>query len=194
MNVIFGGAFNPPTIAHYEIAKHVLQLPLVTSLTFVPVGDHYEKPDLISACHRYRMLAIMTEFLPKTSISKVEIKSDREMKTIETLEYMQKNKPHEKFAFLMGADNLGKLTEWHDYEKLIRNFKLLILDRGELDIQMVIDEHFAFAKENFIVIDDFKKNDISSTAYRNDLSKKGFLLPEVVTYIKKHELYRREND
>jgi len=190
MNVIFGGAFNPPTIAHYEIAKHVLNLPFVTELTFIPVGDHYKKPDLISACHRFEMLEITAKFLPKASVSKIEMEAERELKTIETLERLQAAYPDEQFAFLMGADNLSDLTTWHNYEKLVKNFKILVLDRGELDVRSLVNAHFGFARDNFIIIDDFEKMAISSTAYRTDVSKNELLLPEVEAYIKKHRLYQ----
>ena len=194
MNVIFGGAFNPPTIAHHEIAKHMCSLAFVSKIIFIPVGDHYKKPDLIPAHHRYEMLKIISKYLPKATVSDLEIGAKRVLKTIETLEILQKKQPHEEFAFLMGADNLSKLTKWHNYRSLIKNFKMLILDRGELDVNSIIDEHFGFAKDNFIVINSFEKMNISSTTYRNNSSKSEILLPEVEAYIKKHGLYRREND
>jgi len=187
--VIFGGAFNPPTIAHYEVARHILRLPEVTNLLFVPVGDHYKKAGLIPAIHRVNMLEIMTSKLPKTNVSTVEIEAERTPKTIETLEKIQSKYPKESIAFVMGADNLFGLTKWYKNELLVKRFKMIIVNRGELDVCHFIKENFKFAAEDFLVVDDFVKIDISSSQYRADLTKGELLLPAVEKYIKKHGLY-----
>ena len=188
MIVIFGGAFNPPTVAHYEMAKHLLGLPEVTDLLFVPVGDHYQKAGLIPAFHRVKMLEIMAKELPNTCISKIEVEAERALKTIETLENIQNKYPEDSLAFVMGADNLFGLTDWYDYELLVKRFKMIIFNRCELDVHQFIKENFEFAANNFIIIDDFKEMDISSTQYRDDLTKSELLLSGVEKYIKEHNL------
>jgi len=190
MLALFGGAFNPPTIAHYEVAKHVLELPEVTSLLFVPVGDHYKKAGLIPANHRVNMLEIMTSKLPNASISKVEIEANHPLKTLETLEIIQSKYLEENIAFVMGADNLCGLTNWYKYEQLVKRFKIIIVNRGELDVNSYIKMNFPFASDNFVVACDFEKINISSSEYRADLTKEDFLLMDVEKYIKKHGLYR----
>jgi len=189
MIVVFGGAFNPPTIAHYEVAKHVLGEPFVQSLLFVPVGDHYKKAGLIPAFHRVKMLEIMISGLPDASISKVEVEADQALKTVETLEKLQAEYPNETLAFVMGADNLYGLIKWYDYERLVKKFKMIILNRGEIDVHAFIKQNFTFATQNFIVVDDFSKMDISSSQYRADVTKTELLLSDVEKYIKKHSLY-----
>jgi len=189
MIVIFGGAFNPPTIAHYEVAKHVLALPFVKSLLFVPVGDHYKKKALIPAFHRVKMLQIMINELPNAHVSTVEIKADRALRTIETLEKIQNKYPEERLAFVMGADNLSGLTNWYEYEKLVTRFKMIIVGRGELDVHHFIKENFGFAAEKFLVIDDFAKMEVSSTKYRAEVTRSELLLSGVEKYIKEHGLY-----
>lgn len=42
----FGGCFNPPTIAHINLAKKVLEKCNLDKLIFVPIGDFYSKKDL----------------------------------------------------------------------------------------------------------------------------------------------------
>ena len=43
----FGGSFNPPTYAHLEVAKTALRQLNLDKVFFVPVGNLYNKPDLI---------------------------------------------------------------------------------------------------------------------------------------------------
>lgn len=190
MIVVFGGSFNPPTIAHYEVAKCVLGVPFVQHLFFVPVGNQYKKAGLIPAFHRVRMLEILAENLPKVTISKIEVEAKRTLKSVETLERLKVEYPDSEFAFVMGADNLYDLINWHDYERLVKGFKMIILNRGEFDVHSFIKENFEFAADNFIIVDDFTKIDISSSVYRADPTRSEFLLPEVANYIRENGLYK----
>ena len=190
MIVIFGGAFNPPTIAHDKVARHVLALPNVTELIFVPVGDHYEKPDLIPAIYRIQMLEMMTKNLRKTSVSKIEVNATKPLKTIETLKRLQSQHVATEFAFLMGADNLTQLKKWYDYRELINTFKMIIINRNELDINAYIKNHFSDVAEQFIIVENFDELTISSTQYRHDTTKTEILLPEVEKYISEKGLYQ----
>jgi len=189
MIVVFGGAFNPPTIAHYEVAKHVTKMSEVSKLLFVPVGDHYEKAGLVPAFHRVNMLEVLTRTLPKTSVSTIEIDANRAPKTMETLEKLQDLYPEKEIAFVMGADNLYDLPNWHACERLIKTFKFLVFNRQKLDAQRFIEKTFPKNKENFILVDDFITLDVSSTEYRTETDRSELLLPEMEAYIKQHGLY-----
>ena len=46
--VVYGGAFNPPTLAHYKLAISVLKSIGADKLIFMPVGDNYNKKSQIS--------------------------------------------------------------------------------------------------------------------------------------------------
>lgn len=192
MIVIFGGSFNPPTIAHYEVAKHVLGLSSVERLLFVPVGDQYKKAALIPAFHRVKMLEKLTKNLPRSAISKIEIAAEQTLRSIETLEILKVEYPDSELAFVMGADNLYDLINWHDYKRLIKGFKIIIINRGEYDVHGFIKENFDFSADNFIIIDGFYRMEVSSSAYRADTRRNDILLPEVETYIRENELYRNE--
>ncbi len=54
----FGGCFNPPTNAHVNLAKKVLDECNLNRVVFVPVGDFYGKKELAPEKHRYNMLKI----------------------------------------------------------------------------------------------------------------------------------------
>lgn len=190
MIVIFGGAFNPPTLAHYEVAKHILNRADVTELIFVPVGDHYQKSDLIPATHRVTMLEMMTKTLPNSSVSQLEVQADVALKTIETLNHFGKHHKNQPLAFVMGADNLTKLGAWFNHKTLIKTFKIMIINRGELNVRKFINTHFRDDISQFIIIDDFEKMAISSTQYRQDITQTEILSKEVANYICEKGLYQ----
>ncbi|MBD3799516.1 MAG: nicotinate-nicotinamide nucleotide adenylyltransferase, partial [Epsilonproteobacteria bacterium] len=53
---------------------------------------------------------------PKVSISDFEIAQHRSVYTIETVEHFAQSA--EKIYLIIGADNLEKLTSWHQFTKL----------------------------------------------------------------------------
>ena len=73
INVIFGGSFNPPTVAHYEISKQIIEHFNVLDFVFMPTGNNYSKPELINASHRYKMLELVCKKLKNARVSDFEM-------------------------------------------------------------------------------------------------------------------------
>lgn len=192
MIVVFGGAFNPPTLAHLEIINYLVKLEDVNKVIIVPVGDMYEKLGLINATHRLKMLEIMTEEIDKVDISTIEIDAPHTYKTIETMNELQKVYPREKLAFVIGADNLEQLDTWSNYETLLENFNIFILNRNKIEIKSIIDCKFLKFENNFRHITDVDIAPISSTVFRSNSNKTGLVHEFVAAYIKKHRLYTGE--
>ncbi len=191
MIVVFGGSFNPPTIAHYEIAKHILRQIDCDQFFFLPVGDQYPKKGLIASSHRVTMLQLVCEQLERASVSTIEIEANHVLTSFETLTLLKENNPTEEIAFVIGADNLEDLPNWAQYEQLIRNFKLIVFRRDDIDVDGIIARQFNRYKNQFIVLDSFGKMDVSSTQYRENLDRSNLVLECVDQYVKQHQLYRR---
>ena len=51
MNIVFGGSFNPPTIAHKEIIKTLCSLNY-EKVIIVPNGNKYNLKEMVSYNHR----------------------------------------------------------------------------------------------------------------------------------------------
>lgn len=185
MNIIYGGSFNPPTIAHYKIAKRVLEVFPNSKLIFLPTSLYYNKPNLASNVDRVNMLKIMCKYLKnRADVSTYELDSDKFMGTYYTL------KQFDDCCFLMGADNFDYLDKWIMFDKLVSENKFLILPREGFDVEKKISENEVLRKNrnNFFILSDFDKLDISSSLYR-DKKDKNLLLDEVEKYIKENQLY-----
>jgi len=191
MIVVFGGAFNPPTRAHYEIAKHIDATDDVDEFLFMPVGEMYPKKELASASHRTNMLTLLCKKLTKAQVSDIEVTASKPMKTFETLVELKKRYPNQDIAFIMGADNLVDLPNWYRYEDLIRDFKIIVLNRDDMDVRDIIASKFTSFKQNFLVIDGAPRLNISSSAYRNDPKFECDVLQSVSAYVREHHLYGR---
>lgn len=94
----------------------------------------------------------------------------------------------------MGADNLAEIEKWIKYPDVVYQNQFIIMPREDYDIEAIIESNEVLKKtrNHFIILNEFDKIYISSTAYR--LSKDdSLLLEEVADYIKANQLYQEEN-
>lgn len=184
IKVLFGGSFNPPTKAHYEIAKEVIDKFEVKEFVFLPTGNVYNKPNLIECKQRIAMLDLLCKKLKNASVSDYEMKQDVYLGTYKTLEHFK------GFYFLMGADNFITLHQWINYPNVIINNKFIVVERNNLDLNEYINKHLDVKNNinNFLFYEDFKQIDISSSKF-NQTKDYSLLLEEVADYIINHNLY-----
>lgn len=113
----FGGCFNPPTIAHFEIVKNSLEKFKLDKVVVVPMGDKYQKKDLIIFEHRFNMLKKMFEDYSNVEISDMQRDQKEVSYAIDCFrEIDNKYKNDEKF-FIMGLDNYTKMDMWKGRKK-----------------------------------------------------------------------------
>lgn len=195
--VIFGGCFNPPLNSHFSLAEQIInEYSNIEKIVFVPVNSQYQKADLISNEHRYKMLKLVCDKNVKLEVSRIEIDSHRPLYTIETLREFQKRYSEYEIAFIIGSDNLKELHTWKKAEELTRDFKIYVLERDRDEISTIIEsnEFLKQNKQSFIKAKDNITSNLSSTFVRNKI-KAGksvrYLTPdEVVKYIEENNLYK----
>lgn len=180
--IVFGGSFDPVTIAHVAIAQEVKKI-TKKKIIFMPVSDGYGKRSLkASFIDRYRMLEIATSCGDGLEVSDLEeefyLRYKRQPKTIETLELLQKRDVEP--ALLLGLDNYLNIDRWYKGKKIKEDFKIYVYPRG---VQDVSDE---------IVIKGVKLYDISSSKIKEAIVDHIYddLDPKVKEYIITHHLYQ----
>ena len=184
MIIIFGGAFNPPTIAHYEIAKKLISDFKPDKFIFVPVSGKYTRKEMAPFYMRYDMVEIIANKLG-AYVSAIEDEGPY-MGTYYILNSLKEIENDNDVYFVMGADNLDYLDDWIEAEKLVDEYKFIILPREGYDVNKKIEEKFNDHKDNFFVVD--LKIDVSSTIFRNTHDKE-ILDCDVLEYIKEFKLY-----
>ena len=182
MLVVYGGAFNPPTLAHFNIAKSLIDYFEPDLFYFLPVGDKYKKEDLVLFSHRFNMVEFLSNKL-NAFVSNIENKEEV-LGTYYTLSEL--SNVDKDIYFVIGADNLAKLSKWKNSEKLINEFKFIVLTREGYDVDLILNEQFFDFKNNFIEFD--INIDISSSDYRKTKNS-SILLDEVYQYIVENNLY-----
>lgn len=193
---VFGGSFNPPLNSHFSLAQQIInEYDNIEKVIFVPVNSKYEKQDLLPNKHRYNMLKLVCDKNDKFILSDIEIKHDRQLYTLETLELLQEQYPEYELCFTIGTDNLKSFPTWNNPEELSKKFKILVIERDEDNIEAILDEN-VFLKEHknsFIKLKKNIRSNISSSFVRDKL-KRGksirYLTPdEIYYYIKENKLY-----
>ncbi|MDD4090355.1 MAG: nicotinate (nicotinamide) nucleotide adenylyltransferase [Acholeplasmataceae bacterium] len=191
MIVVFGGTFNPPTKAHKEIAEKIKSLFKPTKIIVLPTGDSYTwKKDFVDFSLRQEMLKLV--FKEKIyQVSSLENKENYEG-TYQSLLQI-KELYQEDVYFLLGADNLLYINKWVDYEKIIKEFKLIVVKRDNILIEKYINNNFPSQKDNFTIVN--CNLPLSSSHFRSNPKTKADLLDKkVYEYILKHNLYGVNND
>lgn len=169
---VFGGSFNPPTVAHINLAKQVLEeMNEIEKVIFVPVSTKYNKKGLASDEVRLNMLKSICNSQENLEVSDLELKSERQLYTIETLRIIEEQNPGKEIYFIIGTDNLKELETWYKPDELLKNFKIIVLDRGEDNIDEIIEksEFLKKYKSSFIKLKNIKKVNISSSYIREQL-------------------------
>ncbi len=179
MLLVYGGSFNPPTIAHYEIAKLLIEK-YNSKILFVPVGNSYNKDDLVSFEHRYNMLKLMISNLNADVLS-LEDNSNY----LGTYELLSKLKTQdEELYFILGSDNLDYIEKWINAYKLISEFKFIVLTRNNYDCKSKIAK--LSHPNNFSI---FEVNyEMSSSDFRKYYQKE-LITTVVLEYIEENNLY-----
>ncbi len=181
MNIVYGGSFNPPTIAHEAIVKKLEEF-RPENIIIVPTGNCYNKKDLIPFSIRKEMLELVFSHI----ISDVENTSEYKG-TINTLDTLSKK--YSDLYFVMGADNLIEIKSWINYQELINKYHFIIITRNSLDVIKYINDNLYEYREKFKFISlDF---DVSSSKIRNNILKyRDMLNTKVYDYILKNNLYK----
>jgi nicotinate-nucleotide adenylyltransferase len=188
MNIaILGGSFDPPHRGHTTIAKRLLKLGYADQIWLVPCYRHPFDKKLSTPNQRLEM----TKYLEEKSIkiSDYEIKNKKTSYTIDTLKFFAKKYSKDKFAWIIGTDQIKDFMKWKSWQEIINNFKLIIVPRTGLKS----------AKEelkNAISVDrkKFPSIRISSTLIRERIKKNKsisrFVPKKIEEYIIKNNLYK----
>lgn len=193
---IFGGSFNPPTQTHLMLAEHLIGR-YVDRVLFLPVGDSYDKPELIAAEHRLAMLRLVLAENPHFLLSELETTKRELSYTYDSLQALQQEYPQASLFFLMGSDQLPMLSQWHRGETLLQEFQFILLVRAEDEPEDLFraDPWLSRFRSRFHISTDHPRSNLSSSMIRQRVAKNESIryLTErsIIDYIFEQGLYRR---
>ena len=175
---VYVGSFNPVHDGHIHVAKYVLNEGLVDKVLLLPTPNYWDKNDLAPVEDRINML----NYYAEENIVVDTIHNNHEF-TYQVLNALQEDYPNAELYLIIGSDNVEKFHLWKNIEQILKH-KIIVLNRGDKDIEKTLSK---FNSNNFVIIDDFKFIDVSSTEIRQ--GKTEHIKKEVLDYIKEHKLY-----
>ena len=114
---ILGGTFNPPHKGHIFISNYAMKRMNLGEIWWIVTKKNPLKKNQNSFQKR---LEIVKNFPINRNIKIIEICDPKKnIYTVDVLEYLYKRYPEKKFIWLMGVDNLKKISS---LERLEKNF------------------------------------------------------------------------
>lgn len=127
---IYGGTFNPVHYGHLRSAQEVLELLELDKIMFVPSGKTpFDKPELASPPHRYRMVERAIRRNKHFILSDVEVKTRGTSYTINTVKKLEKRHRDDRLFFILGIDTFLDLEHWKSPAELVRLLSFVVISR-----------------------------------------------------------------
>jgi len=189
MYIVYGGAFNPPTTSHIEIVELLLNKYKNAKVVILPVGNDYNKKELIDFKFRFEMLNLCFKNNKRVIISRLEDEIDYQG-TLNSLNHLSLK--YKNIYLATGADNVINFTKWIKYEELLSKYPLIIIKRNGIDVKVEM-EKYQYLNIKYDIIN--YNTNVKSTLIRKDLEKyKNWLNEDIYQYILKNKLYGADNN
>lgn len=198
--VLIIGTFNPVTNAHIHLGNVAAKTLPDADVFYVPAKDDFLKgwkrmDEAMVLKASERLVLLKQAVIPfGFAVSEIEITGEVDGKTIHTAEYFKNTLGYDEVYFCMGTDKISELHRWYEGEKLISEYKFLIIERDGITLDEVMTESTRAYSVNFLKVkDDGAFADISSTKIRNACingeleSVRGNIPEEVYLYLKERK-------
>lgn len=189
---LFGGAFNPPHVEHYEVikeAKRVLGLDKVVVFpSYLP--PHKRTADGTPFSVRVKLCKLA---FPDTEVSEIERQDEYVNYAVNTVKKFKEIYPRDKLYYVIGGDSMADLFKWYEPEKLLSMVDLVVYPRdGRIEDMNVSIERAKSLGANITLLN-IKSNNISSAEIRYlssiGCSIKGLVDDTVLEYLKNNPQY-----
>ncbi|MFZ5827094.1 MAG: nicotinate-nucleotide adenylyltransferase [Bacillota bacterium] len=128
---ILGGTFDPIHLGHLALAEGAMHLARLDRVIFLPNRQppHKQGRPVSAAAHRAEMVKLAIAGNPRFEYSDLELRREGPSYTIDTVQAFQALHPDWRLAFLAGMDSLLEITTWRDYQTLLTQVDLLVVNR-----------------------------------------------------------------
>ncbi len=196
---IFGGSFDPVHLGHLLLAECCCDQAALDEVWFVPTSHQPLKPagPQVSNLHRLAMLQHACAARSEFKISTIELDRGGVSYSVDTLEAIHNQLPDAELFFLMGADSLTDLPNWHQPDEICRLATPLVVHRAETDEPNFNALRSLVSAERLNLIRQYQiempPTPISSSQIRHLVASggdwQGFVSSSVANYIRQHQLY-----
>ena len=138
----FFGAFNPPTMAHLNLARYAMEETGREQVVFVPskavyIREEQGKDFAYSDTQRLQMLRAAAGSRPWMAVTDWEMRQEKQPRTYDTLRHLRERGI--QAALLIGSDKLKELEHaWRHVEEIAEEFGFVCLGRSGDDCGQII--------------------------------------------------------
>ena len=182
---IFGGTFDPVHHGHLILARDALEQAKLDAVLFVPCAKSPFKhalPHILDA-QRLAMLRLALKGEARFWLSRCELERPGPSYAIDTADEIAAAFPKAQLSWLIGADQLARLNEWHRWDELRQRVKFILLQRGPESLK----------DEPVLCLPRPRRIDISATEIRHRVKSRlpidHLVPPPVAAYIERQGLY-----
>lgn len=132
--IIYGGAFNPPTIAHQTILQKCVDFAgNDVDVWLLPSGDRTDKTIAVPRNVRLNYLDAMIQDVTHPDkdirIELTELDRGFSVETYDTVCELNIKYPDREFVWVFGADSTETMASWKNGKWLMENVPMLIIER-----------------------------------------------------------------
>jgi hypothetical protein len=197
---ILGGTFDPIHIGHTKLGIEAIKQFDLSEIWIIPAFNppHKTLKNVTSYEDRVNMVRLAIENLSQFKILEIEKMRGGKSYTSETLKELVSLYPKTRFSFIIGADSLYEIEDWHKPEEVMKFARLLVALRTYKTYKSLV-EQADYLKEKYnadIEIISYNKIDISSNEIRSLVSKNkdysALVDEQVKKYIESNKLYKAD--
>ncbi len=132
---LFGGSFDPPHYGHVAVADTALEALSLEKLIIVPAYvNPFKTQSVAPASLRLQWLQQIFKAYDNVVVSDYETKQQRAVPSIETVMHTKESEYPCRLFFIIGADNLASLQQWHRYHELKKQVTFVVAHRDDVTI------------------------------------------------------------
>jgi nicotinate-nucleotide adenylyltransferase len=133
--IVFGGAFNPPTVAHVQILQETVKFASShdMELWLLPSGSRVDKTIECSREQRLLFLDAMVSDVDLMGVPVVrefmELDRGYNVETYDSVVELDIMYPDREFTWVFGADSTMTMPQWSHGDWLLQNLRMLLVNR-----------------------------------------------------------------
>ena len=188
---VFGGAFDPPHVAHHTLARAAIDQFKLETLHIVPTGSAWHKTRTLSAAHhRVAMAQLAFADLAQAFIDTREIERSGVSYTLDTLQELRKEQPQAQLYLFIGQDQAQSFESWHRWQDILEIAQLVVAQRPSESPDAGQWQNGGLLNVQRLAMPALQ---VSATHVRQCIaqgqSTDAYLLSQVRRYIDQHRLY-----
>jgi nicotinate-nucleotide adenylyltransferase len=191
---LYGGAFDPPHLAHIALARHAIRQLSLDELRVLPTGQAWHKDaSQTPSAHRLAMVALGFSDWPEIIIDEREIRRAGPSYTVDSLRELCAEHPGVSWFLIIGEDQARSFETWRDWPAILQMAQLVVARRRNPGQPEPIDGGWHNRATQTAIDLAFPMMDISATCIRaacaQHQSISQWVSPGIIDYIHRHNLY-----